>query len=280
MLLFAPASYTAVCLGWILRPSVRQVAATLVATAACFIAWNAIMLPGSPIASIAILLQANAAHWLLFFACGWISLRLAQWIAGIGIVPAGTPSEPTRLAPRRLSLAKLMILTVVCGLLAETARRWELSGTGPEALPIRSIEKATAVTGALGGLLLGLQWSILFWLRTTGSLRTAGFILWIALGALIRWCLTLPLDSLLLGSSAYELHAIPGAQHFVVRQTEFIDPRELGNAIRFLVEATVQTGLVLLGIRLLAMVGLPIRFHPYREPESNQGRAPALPPLP
>jgi hypothetical protein len=285
MLLFAPASYAAVFLGWMNRPDVRQVTATLVSTVACFIAWNAIMFPGSDQASIPDLLQANAAHWLLFFACGWISLQLAQRIAGIGIIASENHPNPTGHEPGRLSVAKLLALTVACALLAEAVRRWGPSSTNPDSFPVRSIEKSIALTGVLGGLLLGLQWSILAWLRTAGSLRTAGLIFWIAIGAFIRWGMTLPLESLFLGASAYELHLLPESQHYVVRPTESLDPRELRNAFRFLIEAAVQTGLVFLGFRFLTMIGLPIRFSSDREKESNdnksnKGRAPALPPLP
>jgi hypothetical protein len=110
-------------------------------------------------------------------------------------------------------------------------------------------------------------------------------IFWIAIGAFIRWGMTLPLESLFLGASAYELHLLPESQHYVVRPTESLDPRELRNAFRFLIEAAVQTGLVFLGFRFLTMIGLPIRFSSDREKESNdnksnKGRAPALPPLP
>jgi len=252
MLLFAPGCYAIVGLSWLVQPSLLQSASLFAAIVACFGIWNGIMLPGLPDSDILNALSANALHWLLFLLCGWISLQLAQWIVGIGIATTGLEQTPASSLRGRFSTAKLLGLTIACALLAEGVRRFDLLTLNAPPMTaemihwamFRSTVKEVMLAGALGGVLLGLQWPILFWLRTAGSFRTAGLTLWIALAAVIRWGLAMAL--------ARSSFVIPSAQAF--RLPNFAE------GLQFLLEAIVQTGLVFLGFRLFAMLGLPIRF--------------------
>lgn len=250
MVLFAPASFATVLLGWHSPAKFSVALPAILGFLLAFFVWNTVMLPGLPMEFVKLALKQNLLHWGLFLLCGLVSLRFVQWSTGIGI--ASDPNsvfEPSAPRPSRLNLAKLLALTAACAVGAEATRRLS---TNPGS------DIASWLTGTLGGCLLGIQWSVLAWLWRLRTWRLAGLIFWIALAAIIRWK-----TDVLVGEFTHTLiHLQPPASlddSYYVVSTSRAARATLQQAMLFLWEACLQTTIILAGIECLQAIGYPIR---------------------
>jgi len=115
--------------------------------------------------------------------------------------------------------------------------------------------------GILGGSLLGIQWSVLFWLLRWRSWRIAGLILWIAIAAIIRWTIDTIVDQftdLLLVRK--EVKNLDDLYYIVVVVSSRTPLMTLGQAMQFLWQASLQTAIILGGIAIFRGLGYPIQY--------------------
>jgi hypothetical protein len=248
MILFAPASFATVALGW--GTPLRSAFATkaVICFVSAFLTWNAVMLPGLSSQFALLALKMNLLHWGTFLLSGILSLRIVQWIAGLEIATDPDASTSASIQPGQVSLAKILALTAACAAATETARR---VASTPETY-------ASFLTGALGGSLLGMHWTVLSWIRGLRSWRTAGLIVWIALVAIIRW----KTDTLVETLAAYAIHLPPPNldDRYYVVDFGYPSPQiDFQKAMRFLWEAMLQTMIVFVGFESFRAIGYPLR---------------------
>jgi len=251
MLLFAPASFATVVLGWGKPMRFRLAFIAIVLFLLTFLLWNNVMLPGLPKEYAIRVFKQNMLHWALYLFFGILSLRFVQWTTGIGIASeANVCDEPTGLPSSQISLAKILAITAACAVAVETVRR--LTNLPGE-------DTASYLHGILGGSLLGVQWSVLFWVLHWNSWRIAGLILWVAIAAIIRWTTDTIVgqftDLLLVWKEEKSLDDL----YYVVVSSR-APPMTLGQAMRFLWQASLQTAIILGGIASFRGLGYPIRY--------------------
>ena len=254
MLLFAPASFATVVLGWGKPMRFRLAFLAFALFLLTFLLWNNVMLPGLSTENAIRVFKQNMLRWTLGLFFGILSLRFVQWTTGIGI--ASEPhacDDPTGLPSSQISLAKILAITAACAVGAETVRRLMI-------LP--GADKMLYLHGILGGILLGVRWSVLFWLLRWRSWRIAGLILWIAIDAIIRWMtdaivgLVPYLLFLLLRKEEISLDALHHSYVVVSSRT----PMTLWQAFIFLWLSSLQTSIILGGIAIFRGLGYPIQY--------------------
>ena len=201
MVLFAPVPATAIWLGWRTRWRIADWLVAAFSLLIGFLVWNGIMLQGlgNP-SQLREVISLNALHWVLFVLAGATTARWIQWVSRIGVWSmAGSDEEPETKA---LSVIRLMGITAAVAALAvsyrvilnasiEEAKPWVEMGfpNGPTPwyswFPLRS---KIWVSGAVGGLLIGVHWFAIVGILRSGSYRMAGLVLWIVVAAGLRWC--------------------------------------------------------------------------------------------
>jgi uncharacterized membrane protein len=258
MLLFAPASFATVVLGWGKPMRFRLAFLAFALFLLSFLLWNNVMLPGLSKEYAIRAFKQNMLHWSLYLFFGILSLRFVQWTTGIGIASeAYVCDEPTGLPSSQISLAKILAIAAVCAVATETVRRLMN-------LPEEDTRSYLPVIlhGILGGILLGVRWSVLFWLLRWRSWRIAGLILWIAIDAIIRWMtdaivgLVPYLLFLLLRKEEISLDALYHSYVVVSSRT----PMTLWQAFIFLWLSSLQTSIILGGIAIFRGLGYPIQY--------------------
>jgi hypothetical protein len=250
MVLFAPASFAAVVLGWGSPARLSLTLKAFLGFLMAFLLWNTVMLPGLPLEIAMLAVKQNLIHWGLFLLCGILSLRFIQWNTGIGI--ASNPDSIFAIQepkPSRLNVAKLLALTAACAIGADAMRRLSTHPTS---------DFASWLTGILGGSLLGIQWSVLAWLWRLRTWRSAGLILWVALAAIVRWQTDALLGQFTRSLIQLQTPANLDDQYYVVRSS-LAAPATVQQAMQFVWEAVLQTIIVLAGVACLHAIGYPIR---------------------
>ena len=251
MLLFAPASFATVVLGWGKPMRFRLAFLAFALFLLTFLLWNNVMLPGLSKENAIRAFKQNMLHWTFYLFFGILSLRFVQWTTGIGIASeANICDEPTGLPSSQISLAKILAITAACAVAVETVRRL-MNHPGRDT--------ASYLHGILGGSLLGIQWSVLFWLLRWNSWRIAGLILWIAIAAIIRWTTDTIVgqftDLLLVWKEEISLDDL----YYVVVSSR-TPLMTLGQAMQFLWQASLQTAIILGGIASFRGLGYPIQY--------------------
>jgi hypothetical protein len=191
MLLFLPFSLGTLWISWRPKISVPTGLGLIGIAAATFGVWNAIMLDGQ-IEVHARALRWNVLHWGLFLLLGFASARFLHWSVGLGLWHPSDPA-PTRLTVRRLLLSTsfIALLAVACQFWISQDPAWQFAY--PAAfetqrpwyawLPMAS---KPWFSGAVGGLLLGIQWGAVAWVLRAGRFRLAGLFAWIAIATFVR----------------------------------------------------------------------------------------------
>ncbi|MBU6237030.1 MAG: hypothetical protein KGQ51_04310 [Planctomycetes bacterium] len=252
MLLFAPASFATVALGWGKPMRFRLAFLAFALFLLTFLLWNNVMLPGLSKENAIRAFKQNMLHWTLYLFFGILSLRFVQWTTGMGIASEPVCDEPTGLRSSQISLAKILAIAAACAVGAETARRL---------MNLPGRDTALYLHGILGGSLLGIQWSVLFWLLRWRSWRIAGLILWIAIAAIIRWTTDTIVDQftdLLLVRK--EVKNLDDLYYIVVVVSSRTPLMTLGQAMQFLWQASLQTAIILGGIASFRGLGYPIQY--------------------
>ena len=225
MILFAPVPVVAIWFGWRTRWRVADWIAASLSLVLGFLVWNSVMLQGlgDPSQLREVILR-NASHWILFLVAGVTTARWIQWVSRIGIwsvagsaeagsaeacsteagsgeigsgeIGSGEEPEAKPLSVIRLMgiTATVAVLAVACrvifGASIEEASPWVEMGfpNGPTHwytwFPLSS---KIWVSGAIGGLLVGIHWFAIVGILKSGSYRMAGLVLWIVVAAGLRW---------------------------------------------------------------------------------------------
>jgi hypothetical protein len=253
MLLFAPASFATVVLGWGKPMRFRLAFLAFALFLLTFLLWNNVMLPGLSKENAIRAFKQNMLHWTFYLFFGILSLRFVQWTTGIGVASeAHVCDEPSGLRSSQISLAKILAIAAACAVATETVRRL---------MNLPGRDTALYLHGILGGGLLGIQWSVLFWLLRWRSWRIAGLILWIAIAAIIRWTTDTIVDQftdlLLVRKEVKNLDDLYYIVDVVPSRTPLMT---LGQAMQFLWQASLQTAIILGGIASFRGLGYPIQY--------------------
>jgi hypothetical protein len=200
MILFAPVPVVSIWFGWRTRWRIADCLAAAFSLLLGFIVWNGIMLQGlgNP-SQLREVISLNALHWVLFVLAGATTARWIQWVSRIGIWSMAVSDEEPET--KALSVIRLMGITAAVAALAvsyrvifnasiEEAKPWVDMGFPNGAthwyswFPLRS---KIWVSGAIGGLLIGVHWFAIVGILRSGSYRMAGLVLWIVVAAGLRW---------------------------------------------------------------------------------------------
>jgi hypothetical protein len=275
MTLFAPMSVAVAWIGWRTRISWREIALLVLVILAAFIGWNGVMLIGLPNDALFPAIQTNANHWVVYLLAGGLSTRFFQWICGIGIWSRergeGVQLDEPNAKP--LSIMKLLTMVALIAFLLAAYRHWVLNLAHGDAnfytpfpvtlYQIFPMNTKPIVSAIVGGLLLGVHWTVISvlverkTLRIAGlriaSLRIAGLVVWFAIMIAIRW-----------GSN--QIYFMSNAELFENALSS--NPILLSDLVRrldastswnqYAVEAFVQLALTLLAFAWLAWLGFRV----------------------
>ncbi len=200
MTLFAPMSVAVVWIGWRTHRSWSEVGLLSLVMSASFAVWNGIMLYGLPIATMPDAIQSNSTHWIAYLLAGCFSMRLIQWIFGIGIwhIEQGEGGrrdcEPHA---KPLSIAKMLMILALVAVLLSVYRNWlpsdarDLSNTKipfPQtAFQFFPSYSKPTVSAVVGGLTLALHWTAIASIIKCRGFRFVGLVVWYLCMIAIRW---------------------------------------------------------------------------------------------
>ena len=261
MTLFAPMSVAVAWIGWRTRTSWREIALLVLVILTAFIGWNGVMLFGLPSDVLFRAIQTNAAHWVFYLLAGALSTRFFQWFCGIGIWSRergeGVQLDEPNAKP--LSIMKLMMMVALIALLMAAYRHWVIKAVNlytPFQINLYQIfpmHTKPIVAAIVGGLLLGVHWTVISLLVERKTIRLAGLVAWLAIMIAIRW-----------GSN--QIYFMSNAELFenalspnpilladLVRRLDAST-----SSIQYAVEACVQLALTLLAFAWLAWLGFRV----------------------
>jgi hypothetical protein len=276
MTLFAPMSVAVAWIGWRTRIRWREIALLVLVILAAFIGWNGVMLFGVPSDVLFRAIQTNAAHWVFYLLAGALSTRFFQWFCGIGIWSRergeGVQLDEPNAKP--LSIMKLMMMVALIAFLMAAYRHWVIKAASSDAnfytpfqinlYQIFPMHTKPIVSAIVGGLLLGVHWTVISVLVERKTLRLAGLVAWLAIMIAIRW-----------GSN--QIYFMSNAELF---ENALSNPILLADLVRrldastssiqYAVEAFVQLALTLLAFAWLAWLGFRVGIQaPTKSPVGN-----------
>ena len=282
MTLFAPMSLAVAWFGWRTRISWREIALLVLVILAAFIGWNGVMLFGLPSDVLFPAIQTNAVHWVFYLLAGGLSTRFLQWICGIGIWSRERGEGVQLVEPnaKPLSIMKMLMIVALIAFLMAAYRQWVINVAPSDAnfytpfavnlYQIFPMHTKPIVSAIVGGLLLGVHWTVISVLveRKTfrlAGLRIAGLVVWFAIMIAIRW-----------GSN--QIYFMTNAELF--ENALSANPILLADLVRrldastswnqYVVEAFVQLALTLLAFAWLAWLGFRVGIQaPPKSPVGN-----------
>lgn len=265
MTLFAPMSVAVAWIGWRTRISWREIALLVLAILAAFTGWNGVMLFGLPSDVLFPAIQTNAAHWVFYLLAGGLSTRFFQWFCGIGIWSRqrGEGVELDEPNAKPLSIMKLLTLVALIAFLMAAYRHWVIKVAPSDVnfytpfqinlYQIFPMHTKPIVSAIVGGLLLGVHWTVISVLVDRNTFRLAGLVVWLAIMIAIRW-----------GSN--QIYFRSNAELFEIALSP--NPILLADLVRrldastswnqYVVEAVVQLALTLLAFAWLAWLGFRV----------------------
>lgn len=265
MTLFAPMSVAVAWIGWRTRTSWREIALLVLVILAAFIGWNGVMLFGLPSDALFPAIQTNAAHWVYYLLAGGLSTRFFQWFCGIGIWSRergeGVQLDEPNAKP--LSIMKLMMMVALIAFLMAAYRHWVIKAATSDAnfytpFPVNlyqifPMHTKPIVSAIVGGLLLGVHWTVISILVDRKTIRLAGLVVWLAIMIAIRW-----------GSN--QIYFMSNAELFEnalspnpILLADLVRGLDAStSSIQYAVEALVQLALTLLAFAWLAWLGFRV----------------------
>jgi hypothetical protein len=265
MTLFAPMSVAVAWIGWRTRIRWREIALLVLVILAAFIGWNGVMLFGLPSNVLFPAIQTNAAHWVAYLLAGGLSTRFFQWIFGIGIWSRergeGVQLDEPNAKP--LSIMKLLMMVALIAFLLAAYRHWviKVAPSDPNfytPFPVNfyqifPMHTKSIVSAIVGGLLLGVHWSVISVLVDRNTFRLAGLAVWFAIMIGIRW----GSNQIYFMSNAelFEV-ALPPNPILLADLVRRLDAST--SSIQYAVEAFVQLVLTLLAFAWLAWLGFRV----------------------
>jgi len=252
-------------IGWRTRIRWREIALLVLVILAAFIGWNGVMLIGLPNDALFPAIQTNANHWVVYLLAGGLSTRFLQWFCGIGIWSRergeGVQLDEPNAKP--LSIMKLMMMVALVAFLMAAYRHWVIKVAPSDVnfytpfqinlYQIFPMHTKPIVSAIVGGLLLGVHWTVISALVDRKTFRLAGLVVWLAIMIAIRW-----------GSN--QIYFMSNAELFENALSP--NPILLADLVRrldastswnqYVVEAFVQLTLTLLAFAWLAWLGFRV----------------------
>ena len=275
MTLFHPASMIVIWLGWKTGLRVVDLLSAAIVAILSFGVWNAIMLPGLRSDLLERTLVSNAIHWGLFLIVGVASARYVQWGATIGIWAEKKKARGvTQMAPARLSLRKLFLLTAIAAVFAVAYKSLVLQ---PSRVSVRTtwisffpLQTKPIISAILGGALVPIHWLVIFAILKSQSFRLAGLILLIPCLMFLRWFigaiywdspLAFPGSDTLDFGAVLELDTRRYASYELAFSQPYPAPVQLsvGWSV-YAVEAVAQLSFILLAIQWFRLVGYRVTY--------------------
>lgn len=265
MMLFAPMSVAVAWIGWRTRITWREIAVLVLVILAAFFGWNGVMLFGLPNDVLFPTIQTNAAHWGFYLLAGGLSTRFFQWICGIGIWSRERGKGVQLLEPnaKPLSIMKMLMMVALVAFLMAAYRHWVINIAPSDAnfytpFPINfyqifPMHTKPIVSAIVGGLLLGVHWTVVSLLVDRKTLRLAGLVVWFAIMIAIRWSSN---QIYFMSNAELSENALSPNPILLADLVRRLDAST--SSIQYAVEAFVQLVLTLLAFAWLAWLGFRV----------------------